>query len=160
MTTTTQTDIERFIWKNIICRFGIPHSIVTNNGPPFVGKDLAKFFEKYGIKHHMSTPWYLQGNGQAKASNKIIFDCLKKTLSNNKDKWPNELPGVLWVIIPPNVVVPNISTVLPNFKQNEKEMAINLDLAKEEREKVITRITAYQQQLHSNYNKRAKIWQF
>ncbi|KAM1815857.1 hypothetical protein ACFX12_000329 [Malus domestica] len=24
MTTTTQTDIKRFIWKNIICRFGIP----------------------------------------------------------------------------------------------------------------------------------------
>ncbi|KAM1104870.1 hypothetical protein ACFX19_013399 [Malus domestica] len=50
MTTTTQTDIERFIWRNIICRFGIPQSIVTDNDPQFVGKDLAKFFQKYGIK--------------------------------------------------------------------------------------------------------------
>ncbi|KAM1216367.1 hypothetical protein ACFX2J_012661 [Malus domestica] len=33
MTTTTQTDIKRFIWRNIICRFGIPQSIVTDNGP-------------------------------------------------------------------------------------------------------------------------------
>ncbi|KAM2067652.1 hypothetical protein ACFX1T_043963 [Malus domestica] len=29
VTTTTQTDIERFIWRNIICRFGIPQSIIT-----------------------------------------------------------------------------------------------------------------------------------
>ncbi|KAM1041137.1 hypothetical protein ACFX2C_030342 [Malus domestica] len=56
MTTTTMTDIERFIWKNIICRFNIPHSIITANGLQLVGKDLAKFFEKYGIKQHMSMP--------------------------------------------------------------------------------------------------------
>ncbi|KAM1584557.1 hypothetical protein ACFX1Z_037523 [Malus domestica] len=33
MTTTTQMDIECFIWRNIICRFGIPQSIITNNDP-------------------------------------------------------------------------------------------------------------------------------
>ena len=26
-------DVTRFIWKNIICRFGIPRSIVSDNGP-------------------------------------------------------------------------------------------------------------------------------
>ncbi|KAM1857183.1 hypothetical protein ACFX14_007318 [Malus domestica] len=39
-------------------------------------------------------------------------------------------------------------------------MATNLDLVEEELEKVITRITAYQQQLISSYNKRVKIQQF
>ena len=58
ITTTTQTDIERFIWRNIICRFGIPQSIVTNNDQQFVGKDLVKLFQKYGIMQHMSTPRY------------------------------------------------------------------------------------------------------
>ncbi|XP_068305037.1 uncharacterized protein [Pyrus communis] len=129
-----------------------------------------------------STPWYTQGNWQAEASNKTILNCLKKTLSDRKDKWLNELPGVLWlyrttksrvtgetlfslvygyeVIISPNVVMPSINTILPNFEQSENEMATNLDLAKEEREKVITCIAAYQQQLLSSYNKKAKIWQF
>ncbi|KAM2801730.1 hypothetical protein PS2_045127 [Malus domestica] len=182
MTTTTQTDIERFIWRNIICRFGIPQSIVTDNGPQFVGKDLAKFFQKYGIKQHMSTPRYPQGNGQAEASNKTILDCLKKSLTDKKGKWPDELPGCLWAyrttkrratgetpfslafgseaIIPPNIIVPSINTLLPSIEQNSRERATDLDLAEEKREQTITRIAAYQQQLLSSYNKRAKIRQF
>ncbi|KAM1801356.1 hypothetical protein ACFX11_032976 [Malus domestica] len=39
-------------------------------------------------------------------------------------------------------------------------MAINLDLTEEKLKKVITHIITYQQQLFSNYNKKAKILQF
>ena len=28
-------DVTRFIWKNIVCRFGIPKSIISDNGPQF-----------------------------------------------------------------------------------------------------------------------------
>ena len=28
-------DVTRFIWKNIVCRFGIPKSFVSDNGPQF-----------------------------------------------------------------------------------------------------------------------------
>ena len=148
MTTITQTNIERFIWRNIIYRFSIPQSIVTNNNPQFVGKDLAKFYHKYGIKQHMSTPRYPQGNGHVEASNKMILNYLKKSFSDKKGKWPNELLGCLWAyrttkrlatgethfslafgleaIIPPNVIVPSISTLLPSIKQNRKKMATNL----------------------------------
>ncbi|XP_070662336.1 uncharacterized protein [Malus domestica] len=119
---------------------------------------------------------------KAEASNKTIIDCLKKSLLDNKGKWTDELPGVLWAyhttkrcatgetpfslaysseaIIYPNIMVPSISIVLQNLKQNEKEMATNLNLTEENGVKVITRIAAYQQQLFSSYNKRAKIRQF
>ncbi|KAM2441194.1 hypothetical protein PS1_022432 [Malus domestica] len=120
----------------------------------------------------MSMPRYPQNNGQVETSNKMIFDCLKKSLTNKKEKWSDELPGCLWVyhttkrratgethfslafgskaIIHPNVI-----------KQNSKEMFTILDLAEKKREQtIITRITTYQQQLISSYNKRAKIWQF
>ncbi|CAL9024426.1 unnamed protein product, partial [Prunus brigantina] len=30
--TVTQTDVVRFVWRNIICRFGIPRAIMTDNG--------------------------------------------------------------------------------------------------------------------------------
>ncbi|XP_068323251.1 uncharacterized protein [Pyrus communis] len=156
MMTTTQTDIERFIWRNIICQFGILHSIITDNSPQFVGKYLMKFFQKFGIKQYMSTPRYPQGNGQAESSNKTILDCFKKSLTDKKGKWPDKLPRCLWAyrttkrqatgetsfslafgskaIIHPNIIVPSISTLLPSIEQNSKEMTTSLDLAEEKRE--------------------------
>ncbi|XP_068314986.1 uncharacterized protein [Pyrus communis] len=102
---------------------------------------------------------------KAEVSNKTILNCRKKSLSNKKCKWPDELPSVLWayrttkrqatsetpfslvysfeVIIHPNVIVISINTILQNFEQNEKEMATNLDLANDECEKVIIRIASY-----------------
>ncbi|CAL8990977.1 unnamed protein product, partial [Prunus brigantina] len=96
LSSTKEADVERFIWKNIICIFGCPQSIVTDNGTQFVGRHITAFFAKYGIKQHMSTLRYPQGNGQAEASNKIVLDCLKKRLEGAKGKWVDELLGVLW----------------------------------------------------------------
>ncbi len=31
-------DLQRFVWKNIICRFGIPRVIVADNGSQFTNK--------------------------------------------------------------------------------------------------------------------------
>ncbi|CAL2247756.1 unnamed protein product [Prunus armeniaca] len=87
LSSTKEADVERFIWKNIICRFGYPQSLVTDNGSQFIGKRITAFFEKYKIKQHLSTSRYPQGNGQAKASNKVILDCLKKRLESAKGKW-------------------------------------------------------------------------
>ncbi|KAI5327751.1 hypothetical protein L3X38_027147 [Prunus dulcis] len=40
LATITVARIESFVWQNIVCRFGIPNSIVTDNGRQF---DNAKF---------------------------------------------------------------------------------------------------------------------
>ncbi|XP_068309735.1 uncharacterized protein [Pyrus communis] len=149
----------------LFMQWTIDLSIITDNGLQFVGKDLAKFFQKYGIKQHMSTPRYLQGNGQAEASNKMILDCLKKSLTGKKGKWLDEFARCLWAyrttkrrvtgethfslvfgseaIIPPKIIVPSISTLLPSIEQNNKEMATSLDLVEEKRDQTITPIATY-----------------
>ncbi|KAI5339157.1 hypothetical protein L3X38_018429 [Prunus dulcis] len=58
LSSTKEVDVERFIWRNIICRFGCPQSLVTNNGSQFIGEHITAFFKKYGIKQHLSTPRY------------------------------------------------------------------------------------------------------
>ncbi|CAL2239111.1 unnamed protein product [Prunus armeniaca] len=182
LSSTKEADVEQFIWRNIICRFGCPQSLVTDNGSQFIGKQITAFFAKYKIKQHLSTPRYPQGNGQAEASNKVILNCLKKRLEGIEGKWVDELPGVLWAyrttkrrsigqtpfslayrteaIIPPHVTVPSIGIEVGNIEQNSEQMRLNLDLLKGEREKAIIRVDSYQQRLKSYYNKRAKIRQF
>jgi len=39
-TRITTQQVQTFFWKNIICRFGIPHTIITDNGRQFIYKNL------------------------------------------------------------------------------------------------------------------------
>ena len=89
-------DVTRFIWKNIIFRFGILRSIVSDNGPQFDSQIYRDFCQEVKIKNLYSTPQYPQSNGQAEASNKTLLTALKRRLDSAEGKWVEKLPGVLW----------------------------------------------------------------
>ena len=89
-------DVKRFIWKNIVTRFGIPNVLISDNGLQFDSKAFRKYCSDLGIKNRYSTPAYPQGNGQAEAVNKVIVNELKKRLDDAKGRWVEELPHVLW----------------------------------------------------------------
>ena len=89
-------DAKRFIWKNIVTQFGIPHTLILYNGLQFDSKAFRRYCCDLGITNRYSTPAYSQGNGQVKAINKIIVSGLKKRLDDAKEKWVEELPHVLW----------------------------------------------------------------
>ena len=57
--------VSNFILEHIITRFGIPRRLISDSETPLVNKDVKSLLEKYCIKHWRSTPYYLQGNGQA-----------------------------------------------------------------------------------------------
>ena len=89
-------DAKRFIWKNIVTQFGVPHVLILNNDLQFDSKMFRRYYSELGITNRYSTPTYPQGNGQAEAVNKVIVNELKKRLDDAKDKWVEELPHVLW----------------------------------------------------------------
>ena len=91
----SKTDVTRFIWKNIVCRFGIPRSIVSYNGQQFDSRVYRDFCQELKIRNLYSTPRYPQSNGQAEASNKTLLTALKKRLDSAKGQWVEELPRVL-----------------------------------------------------------------
>ncbi|RVW52759.1 Pro-Pol polyprotein [Vitis vinifera] len=80
-------DVTKFVWKNIICRFGIPQTIIADNSPQFDRKTFRNFCSELNIRNSYSTPRYPQSNGQAKATNKILITALKKRLEQAKGKW-------------------------------------------------------------------------
>ena len=89
-------NIKRFVWKNIVTRFGIPHILVSDNGFQFDSKTFRRYCCELGIKNRYLTLTYPQGNGQAKTVNNVIVNGLKKRLDGSKGKWVEELPHVLW----------------------------------------------------------------
>ena len=72
----TEGVVTNFIKENIIIRFGVPHRIISDNGTPFVNNNVRKMLEFYQVKHHRSSPYYPQGNGQAEATNKTLIEIM------------------------------------------------------------------------------------
>ena len=89
-------DTKKFVLKNIITWFGIPHTLISDNGLQFDSKAFQRYCCDLGIKNKYSTLVYPQGNGQAEAINKVIVSKIKKRLDDAKGKWVEELPHILW----------------------------------------------------------------
>jgi len=91
----TAANVQNFMWK-LICRFGVPYTVITDNGRQFVDRKPEAFFTELGVKHITSSVEHPQTNGQAEAANKVILSQLKKRLGAAKGKWDDELLEVLW----------------------------------------------------------------
>ncbi|XP_022159344.1 uncharacterized protein K02A2.6-like [Momordica charantia] len=96
LSTITKARITAFIWTSIVYRFGIPNTIVTDNGKQFDNVKFKDFCSKLGISHLCSSPAHPKANGQVEAINKIIKWGLKLRLDARKRRWVEELPEVLW----------------------------------------------------------------
>ncbi|XXG41272.1 hypothetical protein AAC387_Pa01g1769 [Persea americana] len=96
LSSITEQDTKNFVWKNIITRFGIPRTLVSNNGTQFDSNFFRNFCQELDVRNVYSTPVYPQSNGQAEISNKVVLDGLKQRLDRAKGRWTEELPSILW----------------------------------------------------------------
>jgi len=174
LTTITAQQVQQFVWKDIICIYGVPHTIITDNGRKFIDKELAKFYTGLGIKHITSSIEHPQTNGQAEAANKVILIELRKRLDTAKGRWPEELIKVLWAyrctpqsstnespfslvygvdaMIPVEIGEPSLCRELYDLTHNHQNMALHLDLLPELREKAQIRNLAAKQRAARKYN--------
>ena len=88
-------DVKKFVWKNIVTRFGVPNTLISDNGLQFDSRAFHEFCSDLSIKNRYSTPAYPQSNGQVEATNKAIVNGLKKRLDGAKGRWAKELHNVL-----------------------------------------------------------------
>jgi len=51
LATITAQQVQQFVFKNIIYRYGVPYTIITDNGRQFIDKELDKFYTDLRIKH-------------------------------------------------------------------------------------------------------------
>ena len=96
LATITKKNIRSFVWKNIICRYGIPRVLVSDNGKQFDNSAFRYFCSELGIKNHYSSIAHLQANGQVKVTNQSLLKIIKTQLEGAKCIWLDELPSVLW----------------------------------------------------------------
>lgn len=67
--------------KDCFARFGLPVTIVSDNGPSLVSEEFKLFLNENGIKHIRTAPYHPNSNGQAERYVQILKNGLKKTIS-------------------------------------------------------------------------------
>jgi hypothetical protein len=166
-----------FITNYIICRYGVPSSIITYNGGQFKNKDLKELCKKFRITQHWSSTYYPQGNGQAEASNKAILKILHRTVSKSGRDWHLQINPALWayrtsirtpmgttpfalvygvdVVLPIEVKIPTLRISIKGIITNDDHRIAQLQelvLLDERRQVACDHLCAYQQQMARSYN--------
>ena len=96
LATSTKTKVQNFVWKNIVCRFEIPRTIISDNGRQFDNQAFRSFCSNLGIRNKYLSPGYPQANGQTEVTNRTLIRLIKSRLVGAKGAWPEKLPNVLW----------------------------------------------------------------
>jgi transposase InsO family protein len=87
-------------FTDIVYRFGVLNSIITDNGSQFTGRKFLEFCDKFHIRVDWAAVAHPQTNGQVECANDMILQGLKPRifdqLNKSGRKWLQELPVVVW----------------------------------------------------------------
>jgi len=92
----TTYKVQHFVLKNIVCRFGIPKRLVSDNGTQFTSQQLGKLCTELGIKQVFASVEHPQTNGQVESANRVLLKGLKRRLEKAKGTWADEVPRIVW----------------------------------------------------------------
>nr|XP_009793582.1 PREDICTED: uncharacterized protein LOC104240437 [Nicotiana sylvestris] len=87
----TKKAVVDFMHSNIICRFGIPKTIIMDNAANLNSHLIREVSEQFKITHWNSTPYRPKANGVVEAANKNVKKILRKMIQSSR-QWHEKLP--------------------------------------------------------------------
>eukprot|EP00258_Populus_trichocarpa_P025576 XP_024441595.1 uncharacterized protein LOC112324178 [Populus trichocarpa] len=176
----TQKVVKRFIEEDLVCRYGLPTRLVTDNAQNFNGKLIDELCTKWKIKHLNSSPYRPKMNGAVEAANKNLkkiiqnmvvtykdwhemlsyaFHAYRTTVRTSTNATPYSLVYGMEAIMPLEVEIPSMR-ILKDAELDESEWARlrfeQLNLIDERRLAAICHHQLYQSRIAKAYNKKVK----
>ena len=90
----TKKVVSNFLKNNIICRFGVPKILITDNVKNLNNDMVDELCEQFKIRHQNSAIYRSQMNGAVKAANKNLKMIIYKMIEAQRD-WHEKLPYAL-----------------------------------------------------------------
>ena len=178
LATIMEKNVWSFVWRCIICRFGIPKVLVSNNRKKFDNDSFRDFCLQLGIRNHYSSPAYPQANRQVEVTNRSLLKIIKTQLEGAKGIWPEELPSIIWayrtmtrtptgetpfqltygseVVILAEVGLTSYRVHNHDESKNDETIHLQLDLVDEVRATAEQRLAQYQDCMAKHYNSRVQ----
>jgi transposase InsO family protein len=180
--TSIRSDQAVAFFTNIIHRFGVPNSIITDNGTQFTRKKFLDLCEDHHIRVDWAAVAHLMTNGQVECANGMILQGLKPRIYNDLNKfgkrWMKELPSVVWSLrttpsrstgFSPFFLVYGAEAILPTDleygsprtkayvdQSNQTSREDSLDQLEEARDVALLHSVRYQQSLRRYHARRVR----
>ncbi|GJR70154.1 reverse transcriptase domain-containing protein [Tanacetum coccineum] len=176
--TITGNQVKKFVWDNIVCRFGLPGEIISDNGKQFRDNPFKDWCEKLCIRQCFASVKHPQANGLVERANRSLGEGIKARLDERSKDWIEELPHVLWAhrtmikssngetpfsltygteaVIPAEIGMPTLRTAEIDQAKNNEALGINLDLIEERREQAAIQEAKSKKKMEKYYNSRVR----
>ena len=168
--------------KDIVVRFGLPHSIITDNGSNLSQGELEEYCMEMGIRLDLASVAHPQSNGQVERTDGLILQGIKPRLEaplqRTAGAWADEFPSMLWSLrtmpnrptgFTPFFLVYGAEAILPSdilhdsprvtaYDEDDAEESrqLSVDIAEEVRELAAQRSAIYQQNLRRYHSHRVR----
>jgi transposase InsO family protein len=175
----TSAKVVEFI-QDIIFRFGVPNSIITDLESNFTSSEFFDFYEQKSIQIKYASVAHPRANGQVERANRMILEALKKKVFDKNEKfagkWIRELPYVVWslrtqpnralhentpffmvygseAVLPADLKFGAPRLVFESIAEAEATRLEDVDILEEERLNTVIQSARYQQTLRRYHDK-------
>nr|XP_027075869.1 uncharacterized protein K02A2.6-like [Coffea arabica] len=176
----TKKVVSDFLRNNIICRFWVPETLITDNAKNLNNDVVDGLCEQFKIRHRNSAIYRPQINGAVEAANKNLKKIIRKMTETHRD-WHEKLPYALMAykttirtstgatpyslmygmeaVLPAEIEIPSLRILMEaQIEEAEwvKERQEQLSLIDEKRLNAVCHGQCYQQRMARAYNKKVK----
>ncbi|GKE21569.1 reverse transcriptase domain-containing protein [Tanacetum coccineum] len=152
--TITGNQIKKFVWENIVCRFGLPREIISDNEKQFRDNPFKDWCEKLCIHQHFASVKHPQTNGRVERANRGLGEGIKARLGARNKNWMEELSHVFYI------GMPTLRTSEVDSEKITEALEINLDLLEERREQEAIREAKSKAKIERYYNSKVSSTSF
>ena len=137
--------------RKLFAQFGIPNTLVSDNGPQFAAVEFHEFCRLNGIRHTRVAPYHPSSNGLAERAMRVVKDGLKK---QQGDTLLDQLSRLLFQY---KITPQTTTSIAPAELLLGRKPRSRLDILKPTVEE---RVQGKQQQQKTDHDKRSKVRQF
>nr|GEX14808.1 reverse transcriptase domain-containing protein [Tanacetum cinerariifolium] len=135
--TITGAQVKKFMWDNIVCRFGLPGDIIFDNGKQFKDNLFKDWCENYLF-----------------VNASLSLSIHRPTVCNGETSF--SLTYGTEAVIPIEIGMPTLRTAEVDMIKNDEALEINLDLLEEKREHASIQEEKSKAKMEKYYNARVR----
>lgn len=122
LTRATSATVAQRLEERVFLVHGIPQTVITDNGPQFIGREVKALFEKYSVPQVHYTPTYCPQVNTVERYNRTIVTAIAALVGDDQRCWDTKLCQIQFAV---NTAVNDSTTYSPFMIVHGREAVLN-----------------------------------